>query len=333
MNRHRHTWLAAAGLALAVPAEAAAQAVPVDATGANSGGISPGIMLGGPEPEFRLCRNVLVPGSTGECPTGPTQEAITSTRSVPLRRAIRGGDDISSNLRGIDFWTARRVRLSISHDGHVGIGTTSPKRLLDMRANGDVEIGLASSDSGSRQWLVRSTGAGATAGPGRLEIVDADTGATRLSIDPDGTVGVSVLQIRGGADLAEPFRTAGKYPAGSVVSIDPDRPGALTLSRGAYDRRVAGVLSGAGPLRPGVTLGQAAPDAEAQPVALTGRAYVLADTSGGPIAPGDILTTSAVPGHAMRASDLDRAKGAAIGKAMSALDEGSGLVLVLVSLL
>jgi hypothetical protein len=69
-----------------------------------------------------------------------------------------------------------------------------------------------------------------------------------------------------------------------------------------------------------------------QNVALTGRVYVLADASNGPIQPGDLLTTSATPGRAMMVTDFQRARGAILGKAMSGLNSGKGLVLVLVSL-
>ena len=48
------------------------------------------------------------------------------------------------------------------------------------------------------------------------------------------------------------------------------------------------------------------------------------------IKPGDLLTTSEVPGHAMKATDRERWDGAIIGKAMSSLESGEGLVLVLV---
>ena len=68
------------------------------------------------------------------------------------------------------------------------------------------------------------------------------------------------------------------------------------------------------------------------PVALTGRVYAWADASYAAIEPGDLLTTSDTPGHAMRVSDYTRAQGAIIGKAMSKLSEGKGLVLVLVTL-
>jgi hypothetical protein len=52
----------------------------------------------------------------------------------------------------------------------------------------------------------------------------------------------------------------------------------------------------------------------------------------GAIEPGDLLTTSNIPGHAMKAADQARWPGAVIGKAMSSLNEGEGLVLVLVNL-
>ena len=68
------------------------------------------------------------------------------------------------------------------------------------------------------------------------------------------------------------------------------------------------------------------------PVALSGRVYCWADASYGPIQPGDLLTTSDTPGHAMKVSAYERAQGAIIGKAMSSLDEGQGLILVLVTL-
>ena len=60
--------------------------------------------------------------------------------------------------------------------------------------------------------------------------------------------------------------------------------------------------------------------------------YALADTSNGPIMPGDLLTTSSVPGHAMKVTDHVQAQGAILGKAMSGLEKGDGMVLVLVSL-
>lgn len=149
-----------------------------------------------------------------------------------------------------------------------------------------------------------------------------------------GRVSCTKLTITGGADLAEPFDVTGGTPLapGTVVVIDTANPGALTISRHAYDRRVAGVISGAGGIEAGLTLTQEGRMSAGQNVALTGRVYVRADASSAPILPGDLLTTSDRPGHAMRVSDTGRAHGAVLGKAMSTLDDGTGLVLALVNL-
>jgi hypothetical protein len=75
------------------------------------------------------------------------------------------------------------------------------------------------------------------------------------------------------------------------------------------------------------------PHAEGEhPVAMTGRVWCRADAAGGPIRRGDRLTTSPTPGHAMRVSDESRAPGGVIHKAMTGLEAGTGLVLVLVNL-
>jgi hypothetical protein len=60
--------------------------------------------------------------------------------------------------------------------------------------------------------------------------------------------------------------------------------------------------------------------------------YAFATAANGPIKPGDLLTTSEVTGHAMKTTDAARSHGTIIGKAMSSLEQGEGLVLVLVNL-
>jgi hypothetical protein len=68
------------------------------------------------------------------------------------------------------------------------------------------------------------------------------------------------------------------------------------------------------------------------PVALTGRVYCQVDASYGAIQPGDLITTSGTPGCGMKVSNHSQSQGAVIGKAMTPLASGKGLVLVLVSL-
>jgi hypothetical protein len=157
----------------------------------------------------------------------------------------------------------------------------------------------------------------------------------RLVVGSDGNVSVPTLTIRGGADLAEPFEISPsemEVPEGAVMVIDEENPGHLKMSTRAYDSHVAGVISGANGVNPGIQMQQEGLLDGGKNVALTGRVYVLGDAKNGEINPGDLLTTSDSPGHAMRVTDHSRAQGAIIGKAMSSLQEGKGMVLVLVSL-
>jgi hypothetical protein len=146
---------------------------------------------------------------------------------------------------------------------------------------------------------------------------------------------VCTLTIRGGCDLAEPFQISSAnqvIPEGAVVVIDEENPGHLKLSEQPYDARVAGIVSGANGINPGIQMQQQGILEGGKNVALSGRVYVQADVSNGPIKPGDLLTSSTIPGHAMRVSDHARAQGAILGKAMTGLKEGKGMVLVLVTL-
>ncbi len=167
--------------------------------------------------------------------------------------------------------------------------------------------------------------------------VGIGTTQPNADLDINGTTRTKVLEITGGSDLAEWFNVAA-YPGlkpepGMLVSIDPDKPGQLSLSTEAYDKKIAGIISGANGIQKGMTMGQKGSIADGQfPIALTGRVYVKADASMGAIQPGDQLTSSSLPGYAMKVNDYTRAHGAVIGKAMTALEKGKGYVLVLVNL-
>jgi hypothetical protein len=135
------------------------------------------------------------------------------------------------------------------------------------------------------------------------------------------------------ADCAEGFDTALGTPElqpGTVVVLDGE--GALRESSEAYDKKVAGVVSGAGDYRPAIVLDKRTSEQDRATVALIGKAYCKVDAHYGPIEVGDLLTTSPTPGHAMKASDSRRAFGAVIGKALRPLQDGRGLLPVLVAL-
>jgi hypothetical protein len=110
--------------------------------------------------------------------------------------------------------------------------------------------------------------------------------------------------------------------------------GFLEPSTRAYDSRVAGVVSGAGAYRPGIRLDSAEDGDETgrAPVALVGKVVCKVDADPAPIEVGDMLTTADTPGHAMKATDRDRAFGAVIGKALEPHPEGTGEIPILVAL-
>jgi len=202
-------------------------------------------------------------------------------------------------------------------------------------------LGLANSAGVNRFVAVGANAAGGAA----LYLADA-AGANSITLDAQsgaearvsvaGTVSARIIEITGGSDLSEKFdidTSSTKLEPGMLVCIDPENPGRLTPSTRAYDRTVAGVISGAGGVMPGMLMGQPGTLADGKhPVALTGRVYAWMDARHGVIQPGDLLTTSPTPGHGMKASEHSRSHGAIIGKAMTGLKAGKGLVLVLVAL-
>ena len=154
-----------------------------------------------------------------------------------------------------------------------------------------------------------------------------------VALKADGLAQVKTLQILG-ADLAESFPVAGDgAEPGTVLAISGEGEGTLRVCDEAYCRRVAGVVSGAHGLPAGVVLeGVAFDDPGHATVAVSGRVWVKCDAARGGIRIGDLLTTADRAGYAMRVADPSRATGAIVGKAMTSLETGSGLVLVLVSL-
>lgn len=200
----------------------------------------------------------------------------------------------------------------------------------------DGYLGLASGTGSTRVYARVWNGATASGVIGLRNSADVQTITLDADASGDGRITTQVLQITGGSDLSENFdiRSIHKpLEPGMIVCIDPENPGRLMTSSKAYDTTVAGVVSGAGGVKTGMLMGQKGSEADGQhPVALTGRVYCLVDADKAPVRPGDLLTSSDTPGHGMKVTDHSKSQGAIIGKAMTSLEKGKGLVLVLVTL-
>lgn len=164
---------------------------------------------------------------------------------------------------------------------------------------------------------------------GQLTLTGALAGSHEIQGD---LVLTGDIRFTSGADCAEDFTIGVDFGVdpGTVVVLGAE--GSLLPSRTAYDKRVVGVVSGAGDCKPGIILDRKPTADNRQPVALVGKVYCKVDAGHGPIEVGDLLTTSPTPGHAMRAADPKRAFGAVIGKALQPLKDGRGLISVLVAL-
>ncbi len=257
-------------------------------------------------------------------------------------KAKHTGSFVWADCQDSDFASTANYQFLIRASGGVGIGTNSPHAMLDVAGDSWLDypqLHLHETEDGDFARLRLSTAAhpawDIAVGGGAANMMNFynSSNGNVMTLYQSGRLAVKVLTITGGADLSEPFELDKESICeGSVVVIDDGNPGRLKLSTRPYDTRVAGIVSGAQGVHPAIEMKQEGLLANGRNIALTGRVYALADAANGPIVPGDLLTTSSTPGHAMKAADAGRAQGAILGKAMSRLPQGKGLVLVLVSL-
>jgi hypothetical protein len=236
----------------------------------------------------------------------------------------------------------RRDALIMYKSGRIeNFGSTGHKtvEILNSEANqSQGVINLFNSDGGR---TIKIDGQAASGSHAHISLWDGVSADPTIQINSDwggsgrSRIVTDVLQINGGSDLSENFNIESEdlQPIpGMVVSISEEKIGSLEIARAAFDKKVAGIISGANGVDTGMLMGQKGSLADGDfPVALTGRVYVYANNEAGEIVPGDMLTTSYQPGYAMKVTDHSRAQGAIIGKAMSKIDE-NGFVLVLVNL-
>lgn len=282
------------------------------------------------------------------------RSANDSYEGAFVRNNADGSFELYSDISGSD------PRLLITNEGYVGIGTTDPNEVLHV--NDCIRVGDDPSYSTVYGELIHEGGGtgfriNANAGGGGWGDLHLQTnGNTRMFIESAGNVGIGTtspacrldvqgnviirdqstgdiaLELGKGLDYAEGFFVSDEtaIEPGTVLCIDPANPDRLKISDKPYDNAVAGIVAGAHGLGSGVRLGSKGFDCD---VALAGRVYCNTIAIHDDIRPGDLLTTSPVPGYAMEADHPEKAHGAILGKAMQSLRKGEkGQILVLVSL-
>jgi hypothetical protein len=255
--------------------------------------------------------------------------------AIALGDAVTGKTSLIANSSGVlQFYPGGLLNGSAinipASSNNVGISVPNPGRLLDVADR----IRVRGGNSGTAGIFLEADER-AFVGMADANQIGfwGNVGGWSLTMDKNtGTTAVKILKITGGADLAEHFEVTEPIQPGMVVAIDPEHAGKLTISRAAYNRRVAGVVSGANNLDAGMVLSGHAVEKDPMAVTLSGRVWTYCDAGTSAIEPGDLLTTSSTPGHAMKVKKYAKAQGAILGKALTGLRSGRGLVLVLATL-
>jgi hypothetical protein len=292
-----------------------------------------------------------VKGQVGELPPGGARETLHGAQEAAARLpAGVVGYGYNTGAGGLPGAAPTHGVYGISLSGDGVHGEGGGKDGNGVSGSGPQNGGYGTSTTTEGALTVAgvnglSNGAGAGvlgqssgSGPGILAIANGhgDDVAGLLEAPGLGAYVAGDLMVTGdvqlvNSDCAEDFDVAtADVEPGTVVILDA--AGRVAGCGQEYDKRVVGVISGAGRYRPGIVLGKQQSQCPRMPVALFGKVYCKVDARQFPIAVGDALTTSATSGHAMKVTDRSEAFGSVIGKALGGLDTGLGLIPILVAL-
>lgn len=303
--------------------------------------------------------------------------ALVTMVALPQAQAQQSQAEVAGTgtTNMLPKWTDNAGTLADSRvfdDGtRIGIGTTAPQRAVHIGAGTDVpnmpgtqlyvtnpigSSGISARDTLNDVELAIGTahlGGGVYVGlfgsrtPHDLYL--QANGSNRMVVKVNGFVGIGTLNPTTALDVVGSVNVSGNIAAkyqdvaewvptdepldgGTLVVLSHDEVNTVRRSHQAYDTSVAGVVSE----QPGLLLGEEG--ANKAMVATTGRVKVRVDATKAPIAIGDLLVTSDVPGFAMRSEPLDlggvqiHRPGTIVGKALEPLASGQGEILVLLSL-
>ncbi len=137
---------------------------------------------------------------------------------------------------------------------------------------------------------------------------DSDSAKSGFAINQ---IYFTLYEINNAADLAEVYATNDLgLEGGDLVELDPNLTAGVQKTSHAQNMGVLGVVS----TKPSKVIGgRDGEGASGVPIALTGRAPVKVSTMNGEIEKGDLLTTSPIPGVAMKATSA----GYMVGRALT----------------
>jgi len=243
----------------------------------------------------------------------------TGTGSAALRFVAADASEAKFQFTNTSTWTS----------GMAGSNNTGNQNnnYLSFRVRGgsdaNTEAGL---DAATRMTILGNGNVGIGTTSPTLKLHVAGDAYVTGSLTVDGNIAAKYQ------DVAEWVPSSRVIAAGTVVVLDAEQSNHVLPSSRSYDTRVAGVVSA----KPGVVLGEGGEGKVM--VATTGRVRVKVDATKAPIRVGDLLVTSDEEGIAMRSQPLDlggtpiHRPGTLIGKALEPLRNGTGEILVLLSL-
>src|ERR1700730_5698452 len=244
-----------------------------------------------------------------------------------MGREHGGGDGVvGKSVGGMGVYGESQNHEAVRGVGHIGAGVSGTSDWVGVygeSTNNNGVLGLSHHPFNAAVSAVNDAGYGLWA-----EAKGGRGIAARFVGDVEVTGDIKLQN----ADCAEDFDIGAdiSVEAGTVMALGED--GSLYPSEVAFDKRVAGVVSGAGDYKPGIVLDKQESGGNRQPVALLGKVFCKVDAQYGAIAVGDLLTTSSTPGHAMKADDPLKAFGSVIGKALRPLAAGQGLIPILIAM-
>lgn len=261
------------------------------------------------------------------------QASFSSATSIPATNSLNVLRSFTSTSGNVSVGPLAPVA-QITNTGFESGGTiTDTSNVLEIRqafsgATGNV-LNLWNEGAGTGLYIQNGSPGGSVGKSAQAIYIDSDqTGTSRiLTIETNDSSSNNIVfnihangdfQYDGtgsspAADLAETYPSNDVLVPGELVSVDPSNNEYVKRTSVSYEAKLFGAVS----TKPAIRMGSAV---EGYDIALTGRIPLKVSAENGSISIGDPLTSSATPGHAMKATE----PGMIVGFALEAHAGGTG---------